>query len=161
MLISELFNLPPEKINEITSKLLIDHFDIDLIGYILTLDIDRLEECIKYPDEYEIGSTIKRVYLELNTIREDEINNGAKLTDQELDYLKEGLLDEQGEDGLEGVNYMSLNIICNDGEVLAAFSGASIPGGADWSFFGLYKSRNELIGSLKINLEADERFFNM
>ena len=103
----------------------------------------------------------QKVYPELNTIREDEINNGAKLTDPELDYLKERLLDEQGEDGLEGVNYMSLKIICNDGEVLAAFSGASIPGGADWSFFGLYKSRDEIIESLKIDLEDDERFFDI
>ena len=158
MLISELFDLPAEKISGIANKLLEDLSTIDLIGYILTLDESILEEMIDYPEDYETGSEIKSVYPKLDAARENEINNGAKITDNELIYLKEFILEKQGEDGFEGTNYMTLNISCTDGIVLAVFYGQSAGNYVDWSFLNLYQSRDDLIKSIKSNLDDDERF---
>ena len=158
MLISELFDLPAEKISGIANKLLEDLSTIDLIGYILTLDESILEEMIDYPEDYETGSKIKSVYPKLDAARENEINNGAKITDNELIYLKEFILEKQGEDGFEGTNYMTLNISCTDGIVLAVFYGQSAGNYVDWSFLNLYQSRDDLIKSIKSNLDDDERF---
>ena len=71
MLISELLDLPTEKISGVANKLLEDLSTIDLIGYILTLDESRLEEMIDYPEDYETGSKIKSVYPKLEAVRED------------------------------------------------------------------------------------------
>ena len=161
MLISELLDLPTEKISGVANKLLEDLSTIDLIGYILTLDESRLEEMIDYPEDYETGSEIKTVYPKLEAVRENEINNGAKITDIELVYLKKVVLEKQAEDGHEGTNYMTLNINCADGVVLAVFYGQSAGNYVDWSFLNLYQSRNDLIKSLKSNLGADDRFIEM
>ena len=84
MLITELFDLPADKISKIANELLEDQSSIDLIGYIITLDEYTLEEMIDYPEDYETGSEIKTVYPKLEAVRENEINNGAKITDIEL-----------------------------------------------------------------------------
>ena len=161
MLISELFNLSPKEISKIANDLLEDQSSIDLIGYIITLDEYKLEEMIDYPEDYETGSKIKRVYPKLEAVRENEINNGAKITDTELEYLKKVVLEEQGEDGHEGTNYMTLNISCTDGTVLALFYGQSAGQHVDWSFLDLYQSRDDLIKSLKSNLDNNESYFDI
>ena len=161
MLISELFDLPTDKISKIANELLEDQSSIDLIGYIITLDEYTLEEMIDYPENYETGSEIKTVYPKLEAVRENEINNGAKITDIELVYLKKVVLEKQAEDGHEGTNYMTLNINCADGVVLAVFYGQSAGNYVDWSFLDLYQSRDDLIKSLKSNLGADDRFIEM
>ena len=161
MLISEVLDLPTEKIIGVANKLLEDLSTIDLIGYILTLDESRLEEMIDYPEDYETGSKIKRVYPKLEAVRENKINNGAKITDTELEYLKKVVLEEQGEDGHEGTNYMTLNISCTDGIVLAVFYGQSAGNYVDWSFLNLYQLRDDLIKSIKSNLDDDERFYRI
>ena len=57
----------------------------DLIGYIINVSDDHMEEYVSYPESYETGSVIKKEYPELSTIREEEINSGAPLTKQEIE----------------------------------------------------------------------------
>ena len=161
MLTSELFDLPAEEISKIANELLEDQSDLDLIGYIMPFDEYEYEEMIKNPSFDETGSIIKSVYSELDSAREDEINNGAKISDLELEYLKKGLI-EPYDDGLHGLNFMTLNINCDDGVVLAAFCGHREDIGViGWGFFGLYESRDNLVESLKSNLDSNESYFDI
>ena len=59
----------------------------------MAFDEYEYEEMIKNPSFDETGSIIKSVYSELDSAREDEINNGAKISDLELEYLKKGLIE--------------------------------------------------------------------
>ena len=57
--------------------------------------------------------------------------------------------------------YMTLNISCTDGTVLALFYGQSAGQHVDWSFLDLYQSRDDLIKSLKSNLDSNESYFDI
>ena len=57
---------------------------------------------------------------------------------------------------------MTLNINCDDGVVLAAFCGHREDIGViGWGFFGLYESRDNLVESLKSNLDSNESYFDI
>ena len=133
----------------------------DLIGCIINVSDDHMEEYVSYPESYETGSVIKKEYPELSTIREEEINSGAPLTKQEIEILKSAIIELQAREAYAGVNFTVCNFACDDGEVFVTFSGIfEGPADVDWSFDNIFATKTEAVKSVSHDrLETDDYFF--
>lgn len=134
-------------------------FNGELIGYIIYCDDNRLEEYINYPEDHETGSMIKSVFGELSPAREQEINEGAKITIDEKKYLKEAVVEELSNDEFEGDSYTVCAIEFGKSQIFVTFSGELIPH-PSWTFANIYETKAKAIKAIK-TLSPDEYFFRI
>ena len=132
----------------------------ELIGFIIHCDDYRLKDYIDYPSSYETGSMIKEIFEEISSKREDEINAGAIITEQEKKYLKEAVLDKLCEDEAEGTSYKYCPIVCNDGEVFVTFYSEFQGNAVTWSFDDVHASKKDAVSAIK-TVSKDEYFFTI
>ena len=133
-------------------------FEGELIGYIIHCDNNHLEEYIKFPEDYETGSMIKSVFSELSLSREQEINEGAKITLDEKKYLKEAVVEKLSNDEFEGDTYTVCAIeLDRKTQIFVTFCGQLTPH-PSWTFDNIYETEEHAINAIK-TLSADEYFF--
>ena len=137
--------------------------DGELFGYIISLTENHWKDYIDYPEDYETGSLIKKVFTEMSSERVNNVNSGAAITKQEKGYLKKAVLKQLSEDSAEGENFLGCEFACDDGEVFVSFSSIhnGYPDISRWSFHNIYATREDAIKSVKQNLNENEYFFPM
>lgn len=134
--------------------------DEELLCYVVTFDYSVLEDWLAYPEDYEIGGSLKEVWPELADSRASEITAGAKLSDEELARLKEAVWQDQvnNDEGHDGRNYMGFEAPCIDGSVYALFYGYSEgQGGVPWTLEGVYESKAKATAEMQASVGEDER----
>ena len=138
-------------------------YEGDLIGYVISFHEQLLTEYIDYPEDYETGSLIKTVFLEMPAEREQAINSGSPLSKLEKDYLKKSVVNKLNEEqeGLIGENFTVCVLKCEDGDLFITFSGPSEgAGGVPWSFDNIFATKTEAVKSVSYDrLETDDYFF--
>ena len=134
-----------------------DWGDNDPFCYVIFLDEGTLKDMIEYPGDYEIGHQMQKFDPMLTLDRVNEINEGAKLTERERKLLEEVVLQSQSEDCFEGQNFVARQIKCDDGDIIAVYTGFSEGPSTKLEFFGLYENKENFIKSLQSDLEPQQR----
>ena len=112
------------------------------LGCYFHLDQSRFDDLIKYPEEYELGGSLRQRLGDISDARAVAIDEGAVLTERELNEVKNIVLDQQG-DNEGGINCSGFTVkIDGDNEVFAAYTGpVSGPGNINYSFYRIFKSK--------------------
>ena len=161
MLISQVKSLAPSELENWVEEKTKNSFDDNPFCYVITFDKDYLQEWLDDPFSNQLGKKIQKLWPELPNERIDKIDEGAALTKKEKDFAKEAIFVYLSEDEFNGVNYMSRQINCEDGELTAVYHGINNVGGAGWMFHGVFSSQSEFIEILKEKLTDDERLFRI
>ena len=102
-----------------------------------------LQEYENYPQDYDVSSMIKNQLASITQNRIDEIDEGAKLTDNERKALARAIAEEDM-DGWFG--HHGFEIELDDGNVFTYFVSNSMgQGGASFKFVGIYASKKDML----------------
>ena len=144
-------------LNENIGDLNLVAFDGEPVGYIIHCDDNSLEEYIKYPEDHEIGSMIKSVFSEISSMREQELNAGAKITTDEKKYLRDAVAKELSQDEFQGDNYTVCDIELGNATIFVTFSCKLVPY-ASWEFTNIHETKEKAIQAIK-TLSENEYFY--
>ena len=131
--------------------------DNDPFCYVISLDEGTLRDMIECPGDYEIGNQMQKFDPMLTLDRVNKINEGAKLSEREIKLLEEVVFQIQSEDCFEGQNFVARQINCDDGDIIAVYTGFSEGHNTKFEFFGLYENKDNFIKSLQSDLEPEQR----
>ena len=123
-----------------------------------------MEDYIDCLDDYETGSIIKSYMTEMTATREEEINSGSAITEQEKEFLKKAVskivIENYESQGTAGTNFTVYPFNCEDGEVFVLFSGQTEGAGdVGWEFMNVFSTKMEAITSVSQNLDKNEYFY--
>ena len=105
-----------------------------------------MEDYIDCLDDYETGSIIKSYMTEMTATREEEINSGSAITEQEKEFLKKAVskivIENNEGQGTAGTNFTVYPFNCEDGEVFVLFSGQTEGAGdVGWGFMNVFSTK--------------------
>jgi len=101
---------------------------------------------------------------DMTAIREEEINSGSAITEQEKEFLKKAVseivIENNEGQGTAGTNFTVYPFNCEDGEVFVLFSGQTEGAGdVEWEFMSVFSTKMEAITSVSQNLDKNEYFY--
>lgn len=118
----------------------------DPLGSIVTPDLSILDDMLKYPDSYDLGWRLQERLSDMPDSRAIQINDGGKLTPNELKLATEIETDDRINDAYEdsdGLLCSGSTVTLEDTkEVFISFTGQCLgQGGIDYSFHRIFANR--------------------
>ena len=122
----------------------------DPLGSIVTPDLSILDDMLKYPDSYDLGWRLQERLSDMPDARAIQINDGDRLTPNELKLATEIETDDRINDAyenLEGLLCAGSTVTLEDtNAVFISFTGESLgQGGIDYAFHRIFANRQAAV----------------
>ena len=126
-------------------------YEQDCLGHITYVEQHELDEYLDNPGDYELGYSLQNRIEGMTDDRAEEINDGHKLNEAELEQI-ELLVAESKNESDDMMSYVGLAERCGRQGIFVVFEGQSQgQGGILLTFFDVYCSRNDAETELKKN----------
>ena len=105
-----------------------------------------LNEYLQYRDDYGVSGLIASNLTNISTVRQKEIDDGAKLTAEEISALQRAIAEENCEDW---TSHCGFEVTLKDGTSFALFQGqGGGQGGPTFEFEQIFKTEKSAINSI-------------
>ncbi|MDA9944792.1 hypothetical protein N9D77_08925 [Paracoccaceae bacterium] len=120
-------------------------FEVPL-GCIFYFDQSSFDDMVQYPEAYDLGWELQKHIPSMTDARAEEVNNGAALTEAEIEQTK-GIVNSSQDESYDGTNCSGFRVSFGNSETcFAAFAGPSEgQGGIDYQFYRLFKDEKSAI----------------
>lgn len=126
-------------------------YDKDCLGHVTYVEQYELNEYIDNPGDYELGYSLQNLIAVMTDDRAEEINEGYKLTDSELEKV-ELVVAEIKNASDDIMSYVGFTERCGKQDVYVVFEGQSQgQGGVVLTFFDIYCTRSDAKQELQMN----------
>ena len=126
-------------------------YNKDCLGHVTYVDQNELNEYTDNPGDYELGYSLQNHIEVMTDDRAEEINEGRKLTEAELEKV-ELIVAEIKNEADDMMSYVGFVERCGKQDVYVVFEGQSQgQGGILLTFFDIYRTRYDAEQELKKN----------
>ena len=102
-----------------------------------------LEEYRSYPEEYDVAQMLANAGIEITESREEEINSGCSLTQDECEALTASIAENDVD---SWIGHHGFEIVLRDGCLFTHFTGHSLgQGGIEFRYHSLFEHREALL----------------